>query len=1287
MAARTSEPGYRSSDSHGYSGPGRDLPREPPRGPKALIDGPRGGGLYPRGRGFGGRSDVRDRDYRDVRDAPGLGRGRERDWGPREAFDNRERRPSPSGRNRSRSPGPRDSRDPRDILSRDIDQSRMRRGSRDGPPSATSSISDVQPSTYRGRGGYRGRVRGDWDHSRRGRGSFHEEREGFRPRSRSRDRAWDRTRDRDQELNRRDEDTRKDWETRERDSDRFGRDQPPYCPESRNSTSTQISPLTPHPPSTVSSYQINAERFARNSGAFSVESSRRVSEATGDAESPTVFRDIERADPTHSRPSRDRPGPGTVSPPPQAPQVPAFGSIAYRTSSIDQNSAANRSQTRSESQPVSGSQIASKDILAGAKVEILSNAPTGPKAEQKLERSPIADSVGLARRMFDNERASYAAANPTAKAPSPGPAPINPQTQSIVPSTAGQSHEGSTTPVNRRLGPNLELRHAVDSGTTQLIHAFGNKMVEGDGRLSNTSLNLSPATTIKQTLHESQNQASLTKIPTGPRAERSTPSSRQIAAPLIRVSPLKPTNVTPRQPRNSNWKWIRPGLGQHTPRGPSIMNTVPTKREFNGEERSRGTPIDSDSRGAEGPGWSRTKLHVTDGQVDQKMGQNSETDRTMSGLNVQEDNSKYSAEARNDIEESLQRPRESTQPSEIRKSPESDDVGMEEGVMELDEADILEAEQKFEQQIQALELKRPATPRHHLLLLQLLEECDALASAGEEIAKRATDEQEANPSIDPLPLGLPSPKLEEAEKMHVEEEPLLPILPTKTRRQTPPVESLPFLVSGLPTPFSELEELQDQFDQHELIKARLVEDILSQRQRVEAENNEIKNEFAAGYRRWRIEIETAEMPSRSNATTSEPNSPILASNTTTSTVLGRRTGKNTSQLDYEAVLKESLTVHQKDEERRNRERTLQSKDFFNPDKEADVPDMLDRFERKARLFNDSNNLIDSELVLGTLGFIPKQDDFTPEEHEAFLDTYLSNPKKWGVIADALPGRDFQDCVLHYYHTKGEALYKEKEKAYARIAKKGRKGGRGLQGRPKSNALMPLYDGTIEYDAPQIPVTDTGRPRRAAAPTFGDTTDTELLTSVATPARRGITGNKADANGDSSERPSSKRTRTAPAKEKGVKKGKVVVLAAAPGPSPQKADKELIRAQSKEPKLESEQRSEEIEGAQLLAGLHSSQTVNLPASQLLPNPNESWLAVQPAPISTPIPTLKQQQTILEQPQQQQQLRGSAPTTSSYWSVPEQTDFQNLIHHFGTNWQAIASAMKTKTPTMVYIPFFT
>jgi hypothetical protein len=48
------------------------------------------------------------------------------------------------------------------------------------------------------------------------------------------------------------------------------------------------------------------------------------------------------------------------------------------------------------------------------------------------------------------------------------------------------------------------------------------------------------------------------------------------------------------------------------------------------------------------------------------------------------------------------------------------------------------------------------------------------------------------------------------------------------------------------------------------------------------------------------------------------------------------------------------------------------------------------------------------------------------------------------------------------------------------------------------------------------------------------------------------------------------------------------------------------------------------------------------------------------------------------------RRNMPQTSSYWSVPEQTDFPALLQHFGTDWQAIAKWMGSKTHIMVNIP---
>lgn len=59
---------------------------------------------------------------------------------------------------------------------------------------------------------------------------------------------------------------------------------------------------------------------------------------------------------------------------------------------------------------------------------------------------------------------------------------------------------------------------------------------------------------------------------------------------------------------------------------------------------------------------------------------------------------------------------------------------------------------------------------------------------------------------------------------------------------------------------------------------------------------------------------------------------------------------------------------------------------------------------------------------------------------------------------------------------------------------------------------------------------------------------------------------------------------------------------------------------------------------------------------------------PSPPPPPLPEPKQDYRLLQQP-------------SSYWSVPEQTDFPALLAHFGTNWHGIAKWMTSKTHIMV------
>ncbi|KAI9759969.1 MAG: hypothetical protein M1835_000269, partial [Candelina submexicana] len=353
LASRITDPGTRSIAEHPKTG-GRNIAKEPPRGPKALRDPPRGpgpgGGNFipagPRARGIGGRGEPRDRDRdlprdtRDSRDVIPTRLDRERDWDRRDRDSGiRSRRPSPPSRPRTppirEQRDPRDPRDPRSLASRELDISRVRRDSRDGPLSATSSVSD-----HAARGG--GYARG-WDDDIRGQGR---DWAPIRARSRSRERHWERdrgSRDRHRSFDRtedrydsREEERRKDREDREREAEKWKRDQPTSRNDSRVLSGSMTTPATPHPLSAVSSHPTNTDRVPPPDLLRDVSSSRRVSSTALPANNKDSKREADKPDYFASRAeaSRDRYSGRTSSPPPQAPQVPAFGSFTYRSSSL-----------------------------------------------------------------------------------------------------------------------------------------------------------------------------------------------------------------------------------------------------------------------------------------------------------------------------------------------------------------------------------------------------------------------------------------------------------------------------------------------------------------------------------------------------------------------------------------------------------------------------------------------------------------------------------------------------------------------------------------------------------------------------------------------------------------------------------------------------------------------------------------------------------------------------------------------------------------------------------------
>ncbi len=1261
LAARITTPSQRPSDSHGYSSGGRD----PPRGPKALLDGPRPTAYIPRGMRYPGRGESRGREFRAPVDGPGARRGSDRDWDRRDRIGSRERRLSPAGRNRSRSPLARDFRDVRDFPARDLDGNRVSRGARDAPLSASSSVSDALTSANPGAAGtFRGRSGLGWEHSKSSRANYPEERDGFRNRSWSRDRQWDKKgrdeRDlRDYDSSRREDEMRKDGDERGRDIDRLKREVPSFRPESGNSSGAQVTPTTPVSASAFSAHPVNPER------PISVEPVRRPPGPVVNSTLPGAGRETDRMDSLGLRAEKDRPTPRMRSPPPQAPEVPAFGSIPINQSGMTVKDHSKEEVYLSE-MPRSTLRNNDGQIPSGPKPKPLSHVPSAPKAIQQQPERNLQEHTGVAEHKAETDRDRYSFGHLLSSANVRASNAEDPPRETRFETINGSSHlRGVNENAPSNGGTFSGSPGATRPKSLPATHQVANRNIEETYRVT-PAPKLNMITPNKAAPYDTTNQTSPVKIPTGPRAERNVPTIRPpIPSPLR--GPLARPSIPPRQSRPTNLKWVRPGL--QTSRVPSIMNIVPTKRDYVGEEKQRNVLANRESfKSAES---SRAEVGVKSDVVEPDPEAREEAEPPHAKLDVEMDEATDEAKA---VDQGIEPPSPHMPISGIGKSSDTD-MDVDFSLADFDDEEYAQEERKYELSMQALEAKRPATPRHHPLLLSLLDECDALASVAEDLSRTIDGAiSGGGVSVESIPLGLPSPKLEENDKPSVEDHPTVIASPVKPGRQTPPVESLPFLTLGPPTPFSELEEIQQIPVRYDLIYARIVDILGNQREQMQSENEDIKVEFGKRYKQWRLQIEERQQLKKAeNLAATAPGSPTPASLPLATPVEGRRTAKNTSEFDLERVLRESAVTAQEDQERRNRE-----KNFIDLEKEAEIPQMLNRYEVEATMFVDRNNWIETHLVLDALGFIPPRDDFTPEEQEIFLESYLTNPKKWGTIAGALKGRDYQDCVRHYYHTKSEAQYKEKEKVFIRI-RKGRKGVRGPQPRPKATALITPYDGAMEFEAPQVPVTDTGRPRRAAAPTFGDAVEGEVAPpTVTTPARRNATAAKLESNGEPpAEKPTHRRGRTASVKEKPPKKGKAPLIAAAPAPPPRN-DGDMLRAKSREPKIEGDQRVEEIEGAQVLAGLQSSQP-SLGVSQS--GPSDTWLGVQPAPMNNPIYIPKPQQQQLGPDVNLHPPKGTQSMTSSYWSVPEQTDFQNLVQHFGTDWHAIAAHMKSKTHTMV------
>jgi hypothetical protein len=393
----------------------------------------------------------------------------------------------------------------------------------------------------------------------------------------------------------------------------------------------------------------------------------------------------------------------------------------------------------------------------------------------------------------------------------------------------------------------------------------------------------------------------------------------------------------------------------------------------------------------------------------------------------------------------------------------------------------------------------------------------------------------------------------------------------------------------------------------------------------------------------------------------------------------RRMGRFATEHDFERVLRESEQEAKETKEREERVARARTASA----KEAKIPDMAwDDEQWQAMQYIDTTHLVPFERSFAVLEYGEPIDNFTEEEAQIFEQAYLEFPKQFSKIAEALPDRDYKACIQHYYLVKHSANLKDKLKKQPK-KKKGRKANGP---KPKSNALMAdLGIGRDEGEDGQDGENgERRRPRRAAAPVWPFETpvsESEVASPAPTPGRKTAVTPKGDANGDAA--PTKRKTKVA--REKGTKQSKNnQLLAAAPVATAGRRDESPATPSA------SEWKNQREPGA---APRFPPQYDGTGLNQ--PNFAPPYVPVErPKPSQTvnfdvmpqSFPTQERLDSAPPMSFESQQDRRNTQQTSSYWSVPEQTDFPALLRHFGTDWHGIAKFMTSKTHIMVYTTVF-
>jgi hypothetical protein len=635
-----------------------------------------------------------------------------------------------------------------------------------------------------------------------------------------------------------------------------------------------------------------------------------------------------------------------------------------------------------------------------------------------------------------------------------------------------------------------------------------------------------------------------------------------------------------------------------------------------------------------------------------------------------------------------------------KSPPISPDVGMghyssdDDEDQELTEKGFIEQAEIYRQRKAELEVQLENFDRRHRATtpLQELDKGNAILAIVDEMRLANSPEPSPAPIIDTAmaeeaPTKSPTPEEPPSPVPSAMEAPVIPPAPrelTPEMSKSPDFEYLPYLQERPPTPISNPEQLEDAADDElrNLIDAEL--------QEMECEKEEsqaaLGNEFKSLYSVWKrnalimdreLEVlETTVPQAQIEVEIPEPSveQPLPPLPTPTES---RRSHKWSSELDFERALEESRLL---EEQRQLKAEKDKIEAAANVEREAKVPTILTGHEMDLRRFKDTSLLRNPKESLRVFEFAPPEDTLTPEQSREFTKLWKKHPKMWHMIADSL-GLKTKECIYHYYATKWDKPYKGGK---ARKPKKTTLAGnrRGLiSGR-----------GRLEIDAEgqeaAVGLTETGRPRRAAAPVFSKPImgrgDLEAEVDSLAPAGKRSAGNKTD-NGLSEGRGSG---RGKVPREKPARKPRNQPLVAKTGmaSSPQKIVRERKdKASSVTPAAgEGEEwntKRESVPPPALVQQQHQQHQHQPQLQTYLPEPPNMYRDANLAPLEPTSGT--PEAPVRERPRSHSNTQKQ--NASSYWSVTEETEFQSCLIHYGTDFQQISAHINKKTPVMVCANF--